>query len=79
MTISMIFCSFEFVAGLIQVLAALVIDHDGDKIKYFIFSPFYLIFYWIINALTIVTTFVPAVKTILGYGIGIWVSPKRQK
>lgn len=79
MTISMIFLCFEFVAGLIQVLAALVIDHDGDKIKYFIFSPFYLIFYWIINALTIVTTFVPAVKTILGYGTGVWISPQRQK
>lgn len=78
LTVSMIFCVFEFTAGLMQVLAALVIDHDGDKIKYFLFSPLYLIFYWIMNALTIVTTFVPAVKTILGYGTGVWTSPKRK-
>jgi hypothetical protein len=30
-----------------------------------------------INAITIVTTFIPAVKTILGYGSGVWVSPER--
>ncbi|MFV0557443.1 MAG: glycosyltransferase family 2 protein [Enterococcus sp.] len=76
-TVSMIFVCFEMVAGIMQLLAAMIVDDRGRKIKYLPFAPLYLLFYWIVNALTIVTTFIPAVKTILGWGEGTWVSPER--
>ncbi|WP_241211024.1 hypothetical protein [Listeria fleischmannii] len=47
--------------------------------KYFMFAPLYLLFYWIMNAVTILMTFIPAVKTILGFGTGVWVSPERRQ
>ncbi|MGF7437134.1 glycosyltransferase [Lentilactobacillus senioris] len=68
----------ETMVGFFQLLASLIIDDHRSKIKYFKFAPFYMLFYWIVNTLTIVTTFVSAVKTILGRGSGVWVSPKRQ-
>ncbi|KZU54805.1 glycosyl transferase [Lactiplantibacillus plantarum] len=37
-----------------------------------------MLFYWMINPITVVATFIPALKTILGFGSGTWVSPKRQ-
>lgn len=75
---SMIFVSFQLIAGLFQVLAALILDFNGTKLRYFAFSPLYLLFTWLVNPLTIVTTFVKAVKTVLGHGSGKWVSPKRK-
>lgn len=74
---SMIFVNFQVFAGMAQILAALVCDLHGVKFKYLLFSPIYLLFTWIVNPLTIITTFVKAVKTALGYGKGTWKSPKR--
>lgn len=75
--LSFIFVNFEMLAGFLQVAAALIIDDSGRKFKYLIFAPFYMLIYWMMNALTIATTFVPAIKTILGFGTGTWVSPTR--
>lgn len=75
---SLIYVNFQMIAGVIQVLAALVLDFDGAKLKYLLFAPIYLLFTWIVNPLTIVTTFLRAVKTIMGHGSGKWVSPKRK-
>lgn len=72
-----IFVNYEMLAGLLQLGAALLIDDHGRKLKYIWFAPFYLLLYWMMNALTIATTFVPAVKTILGFGSGTWKSPDR--
>lgn len=76
---SFIFVSFEMIAGFMQLLAALILDHHGAKLKYLLFAPLYMLFFWMINPITIATTFVPALKTILGFGSGTWVSPKRQQ
>ena len=73
------FVCFEMIAGLLQLLASLLVDDEGSKIKYFLFAPLYMLFFWMMNAVTIVVTFIPAVKTILGHGTGVWVSPERQK
>lgn len=75
---SMIFVSFQLIAGLFQVLAALILDFNGTKLRYLAFAPLYLLFTWLVNPLTIVTTFGKAVKTVLGHGSGKWVSPKRK-
>lgn len=75
---SMIFVNFQLIAGLIQVLAALLLDFNGAKLKYLMFSLLYLLFTWLMNPLTIITTFPKAVKTVLGYGTGKWVSPERK-
>lgn len=74
---SMIFVNFQVFAGLAQILATLVCDLHGVKFKYLLFSPIYLLFTWIVNPLTIITTFPKAVKTAMGYGKGTWKSPKR--
>lgn len=74
---SMIFVNFQVFAGMAQILAALVCDLHGVKFKYLLFSPIYLLFTWIVNPLTIITTFIKAVKTALGYRKGTWKSPKR--
>ncbi|KRM61779.1 glycosyl transferase [Paucilactobacillus vaccinostercus DSM 20634] len=76
---SFIFVTFEMLAGLLQLLAALILDHHGAKLKYLIFAPLYMLFFWMINPITIAVTFIPALKTILGFGSGTWVSPKRQQ
>lgn len=73
-----IFVTFEMFAGVLQLLSALIVDDRGRKFKYLIFMPLYMLIYWQVNALALVTTLVPAVKTILGYGSGTWVSPVRK-
>lgn len=75
---SFIYVNFQMIAGIIQVLAALIMDFHGAKRRYLRFAPIYLLFTWIVNPLTIVTTFAKAVKTINGYGSGKWISPKRK-
>lgn len=79
MDLVFVFVTFEMIAGLLQLLAALLLDDNGKKLKYLFFAPFYMLWYWQMNAITIVTTFIPAVKTILGFGIGTWKSPERTK
>ncbi|WP_260443641.1 glycosyltransferase family 2 protein [Listeria immobilis] len=79
LVLSGIFVCFEMVAGLSQIFTALFMDKKSRKVKYFIFAPLYLLFYWMLSAATIATTFFPAIKTILGYGTGVWKSPDRQR
>lgn len=74
---SFIFVTFEMLAGTVQLLTALILDSRGAKLKYWFFAPLYMLFYWMINPITIVTTFVPAVESVLGLGSGVWRSPKR--
>lgn len=78
LSMSFIFVTFELFAGFMQLLAALLLDHHGAKLKYLFFAPLYMLFYWMVNPVTVVMTFIPALKTILGFGSGTWVSPKRQ-
>ncbi|KRN93574.1 hypothetical protein IV55_GL000993 [Furfurilactobacillus siliginis] len=56
-----------------------MLDQHGAKSKYLLFAPLYLLLYWLVNPVTIVTTFWAAVKTILGRGSGTWVSPERKQ
>ncbi|WP_088839298.1 glycosyltransferase [Listeria sp. ILCC792] len=79
LAVAFVFVCFEMIAGALQLFAALLIDDRGKKMKYFMFAPLYLLFYWIMNAVTILMTFVPAVKTILGFGTGVWTSPERRQ
>ncbi|WP_057802641.1 glycosyltransferase family 2 protein [Pediococcus stilesii] len=76
---SFIFVSFEIIAGFMQLLAALILDHHAAKLKYVIFAPLYMLFFWMVNPITVVMTFIPAVKTIFGFGSGTWKSPERTK
>ncbi len=77
-TLSFLFVCFEMISGIFQLGASLILDDQGRKIKYLFFAPLYMLLYWMINALTIVTTFIPAIKTILGLGSGTWKSPDRK-
>jgi len=76
--ISFIFVTFEIFSGVLQIVTALLLDHSAAKLKYMIFSPLYMLFYWMINPISVIMTFIPAVKTILGFGSGTWKSPKRK-
>ena len=78
LTMAFLFVCFEMISGTFQLVASLIVDDRGRKLKYLLFAPLYMLFYWVMNALTIVTTFVPAVKTILGLGSGTWKSPERK-
>lgn len=75
--VACVFITFQLLAGCIQLLAALLIDHHGAKLKYFLFAPLYILFYWIVNPITVVTSIVPAIRNLMGFGSGTWVSPKR--
>lgn len=77
--LSFILVSFEILAGFLQLITALLLDHQGIKLKYLLFAPLYMLVYWMINPITVVITFIPALKTIMGAGTGTWVSPQRQK
>src|SRR5699024_8508772 len=59
-TISFIFVCFEMIAGIMQLGASLIVDDEASKIKYFKFAPFYMLLFWLMNAVTILTTFIPA-------------------
>jgi len=74
-----IFVTFEMFAGLLQLLSALIVDDRGRKLKYLIFMPVYMLVYWQVNALALVMTLIPAIKTIMGHGSGTWVSPVRKQ
>ena len=78
LTISFLFVCFEMISGIIQLIASLVVDDQGRKLKYMLFAPLYMLLFWMVNAITIMTTFIPALKTILGYGSGTWKSPERK-
>ncbi|MBO0482944.1 glycosyltransferase family 2 protein [Candidatus Enterococcus courvalinii] len=78
LTLSFLFVCFEMISGIFQLGASLILDDRGRKFKYLFFAPLYMLLYWMINALTIVTTFIPAIKTILGLGSGTWKSPERK-
>lgn len=77
--LSFILVSFELIAGFLQLLTALLMDRRGVKLRYLPFAPLYMLFYWMINPITVVMTFIPAVRTILGNESGTWVSPKRRQ
>lgn len=78
LTISFLFVCFEMISGIIQLIASLVVDDQGRKLKYMLFAPLYMLLFWMVNAITIMTIFIPAIKTILGYGSGTWKSPERK-
>ncbi|MFS0926987.1 glycosyltransferase [Enterococcus durans] len=78
LTISFVFVCFEMISGIFQLVASLLVDDQGRKLKYLLFAPLYMLLFWMVNAITIVTTFIPAIKTILGYGSGTWTSPERK-
>lgn len=78
LAISFLFVCFEMISGIIQLIASLVVDDQGRKLKYMLFAPLYMLLFWMVNAITIMTTFIPAIKTILGYGSGTWKSPERK-
>lgn len=77
-SMSFIFMTFELFSGFLQLLAALLLDQSAAKFKYFLFAPIYMLFLWMVNPLTIVVTFIPAVQSLLGKGHGTWVSPTRK-
>lgn len=76
---SFIFLFFEMCGGLLQLITALLLDNQGVKMKYLLFAPLYMLLFWIVNPLTIVTRFIPAVKTLTGKKSGVWKSPERKK
>lgn len=77
-TMSFTFVCFQMIAGVLQLSASLLVDDQRRKLKYFFFAPLYMLLFWMMNAVTIVTTFFSSIKTILGYGSGTWTSPARQ-
>jgi poly-beta-1,6 N-acetyl-D-glucosamine synthase len=75
-----VFSAFISVIGFWQLFAALMLDNHRAKVKYILFAPAYMLWYWQMNAVTVITTFVPAIKGVLGFaGEGTWVSPTRTK
>lgn len=81
-TLDMVFLFSAFISmvGFWQLVAALALDNHGAKMKYLFFAPAYMAWYWQMNAITVATTFVPAIKGVLGFsGKGTWVSPERTK
>ena len=78
LTISFLFVCFEMISCIIQLIASLVVDDQGRKLKYMLFAPLYMLLFWMVNAIIIMTTFIPAIITILGYGSGTWKSPERK-
>ncbi|AKP66645.1 glycosyltransferase [Companilactobacillus ginsenosidimutans] len=74
---SFVFITFEMFAGFLQLGAALIVDGSGQKLKYLLFMPFYTLVYWQVNSVAVVTTFIPAIRSIMGHGSGTWESPKR--
>ncbi|WP_157023367.1 glycosyltransferase family 2 protein [Companilactobacillus ginsenosidimutans] len=75
---ALVLISFELIAGVIQLLAAVIIDDRIQKMRYFGFAPLYILFYWIVGPITVVHTFFAALKSVFGGGSGIWVSPQRK-
>ncbi|AYG01084.1 glycosyltransferase [Lactococcus allomyrinae] len=75
-----IFLSFMVVFGLSQLILALVLDDSGKKMKYLLFAPLYLLFFWQINVITVVNTIFLAIKNTTSYDAkGNWKSPTRVK
>ncbi|MFC4652960.1 glycosyltransferase [Lactococcus nasutitermitis] len=75
-----IFFSFMTIIGFWQLFVSLALDNHGKKMKYLFFAPAYMLWYWQMNAITVVATFIPALKGVLGFtGTGTWISPTRTK
>lgn len=75
-----VFSAFMTLVGVWQLIASSALDNHGSKMKYLFFAPAYMIWYWQMNTITIATTFIPAIKGVLGFsGEGTWVSPTRTK
>ena len=81
-TVDMVFLFSAFISavGFWQLLASLILDNHASKLRYLFFAPAYMLWYWQMNAITVVITFIPAVLGVLGVGgKGTWVSPERTK
>jgi poly-beta-1,6 N-acetyl-D-glucosamine synthase len=75
-----VFSAFITVVGSWQIVAALWLDNHGAKMRYLFFAPAYMAWYWQMNAITVATTFVPAIRGVLGFSAeGTWVSPERTR
>nr|WP_244842531.1 glycosyltransferase family 2 protein [Lactococcus nasutitermitis] len=75
-----IFYSFVCVVGVLQLLASLILENHESRLKYIFFSPLYLLWYWIVAPITVITSFPSAViELIKGESTGTWVSPERTK
>ncbi|QAY71779.1 glycosyltransferase [Xylanimonas protaetiae] len=78
--IVLVFSAVISLVGWWQLVAALALDNHGAKLRYLLFAPAYMVWYWQMNAITVATTLVPAVRGVLGYsGKGTWVSPVRTR
>lgn len=75
---SLVLISFELIAGMVQLFAAILVDNRAQKMKYFGFAPLYILFYWIVGPITVVHTFPAALKSVTQGGSGVWVSPERK-
>lgn len=45
LTISFLFVCFEMISGIIQLIASLVVDDQGRKLKYMLFAPLYMLLF----------------------------------
>lgn len=80
LTMVFVFSAFITMVGFWQLVAALALDNHGAKMKYLFFAPAYMALYWQMNAITVATTFIPAIRGVLGSTAeGTWVSPERTK
>ncbi|BDR59930.1 glycosyltransferase family 2 protein [Lactobacillus xylocopicola] len=77
LTLAAVFLSFGIISAVIQLAVALIIDSQASKLRYLLFAPLYIIWWWIVTSLTIVVSFIPAVYTIRHEGSGTWNSPNR--
>jgi len=75
-----IFYSYVSVVGFFQLFSSLALESHESKMKYIIFSPLYLLWYWIVGPITVITSFKAAIQGVVkGEASGTWVSPERTK
>lgn len=74
---TIIFVHFQLIAGIIQLFVAVVKERKHKLQKYLLFAPVYLIYYWLINPITIVFGVIPGIKNVIFKKTVQWKSAKR--
>lgn len=74
----LIFVHFQIFLGFIQIILAISIDSSENKWKYVFYIPLYILFYWVINPITLLFAFIPSIKNLVIKKEVNWDSPNRK-
>ena len=78
LTMAFLFVCFEMISGTFQLVASLIVDDRGRKVKYLLFAPLYMLFLLGNECINHCNDFYSSSKNYSRFRSGTWKSPERK-